>query len=281
MKKIFIIFILFVSAPFSAYAGEFYLSSIQGIPLDGEGVVSVHLDTKGERANAVSGRVNIPEGLRVARVLSGGSAIVLWIEAPRVIGSEIAFSGITPGGFQGDRELFSFVASASVPGNLYLRVADGEVRKNDTEGTVMTALSRTLALRVSSRGGAPVAIDDVMPPESFKPVVASDPNLFDGAPFVSFAAQDKGSGIAGYEAAHSFFLSPGDADWEPIQSPFAVPEDALYDRIYIRAADAAGNMTVVSVAGPGRYTAIWIGVILTVLALCVLSFTRRYFSSRL
>jgi hypothetical protein len=78
---------------------------------------------------------------------------------------------------------------------------------------------------------------DRMPPFDFDPVIAADPNVFNGRPFVSFATTDRTSGISHYEVKVG-----GLSSWQRIDSNyFVLPGLILGNIVEIKAVDAAGN----------------------------------------
>jgi hypothetical protein len=275
MKKILITILFSIMVPLPAHAATFHFSSLQNIPRGGEGIVTLSVDTKGDKINAISGEIVVPEGVEIKKIVTGGSIIVLWVEQPTLSLNKITFSGMTPGGFDGDRELFSLVVKPLVVYPLPLTFSLLEAYRNDNEGTKAVANGQTFVLRPSTSAGTSVVFDDQTPPEAFTPLIASDVSLFDGEPFVSFVAQDKGVGIAQYEWASSYIFSPSEDDWKPAENPLLLSHSLLWQKIYIRATDALGNSTVASVASFRHYALLWFGVILIVLVLCVLfSFAR-------
>lgn len=275
MKNVFTYLLLAFLLPLSSYGATFHFSNLQNIPQGGEGVVVFSVDTLGEKINAVSGEIVVPGGVEIQKIITGGSVIVLWLEKPTLSGNKIVFSGMTPGGFQGDKELFSLVV---MPTTLYpvpFTLSALEAYRNDEEGTAVRTTAKTFVLRPSYGDGTEVVFDDVLPPEDFVPVIATDPALFEGKPFVSFVAQDKGVGIARYEWASSYLFSPDGDDWRPAESPLLLSRSLLWQKIHIRAIDELGNTTTVSIGAKRHYALIWFGGIILLLVLCVLfSFAR-------
>ncbi len=273
MKKILFI-ALIVFLPISANAAEFYFEYPEKV-VAGETVVSVKLDTQGESINAVSGALVLPAGAEISNILTGSSMISLWIEAPKLQNGQVVFSGITPGGIRGDVEIFSMVLGKE--GAFTMEVRDAETFKNDESGTSVLVSSKKSVIKVLPGTGKPFSLDDSISPELFVPLIGESEDLYKGAPFVSFLAQDKESGIKGYEWASTAFLSPNDEEWAPAQTPLLIPKASYASKIYIKAIDNAGNERVVVIAAPYRYAAFGVGGILMALAivLCVLSFSRR------
>jgi hypothetical protein len=82
--------------------------------------VEMALDSENEKINAVSGAlVFSEENLALKAVEDGGSIINFWIDRSVVKeGRATMFSGITPGGYQGNKgNLLSFVFEAIKPGS--------------------------------------------------------------------------------------------------------------------------------------------------------------------
>ena len=275
MKTLFLYLLALFVLPLSSYGATFHFSSIQNIPQGGEGVIVFGVDTLGEKINAVSGEIIVPGGVEIQKIITGNSVIVLWLEKPALSGNKIVFSGMTPGGFQGDVELFSFVVQPTTQYPLPFTLSALEAYKNDEEGTATKTMAKTFVLRPSYGDGTEVVFDDTVPPEDFAPVIATDPSLFDGKPFISFVAQDKGVGVARYEWASSYLFSPDEEDWRSAESPLLLSSGLLWQKIHIRAIDEMGNTTVVSVGAKRHYALLWFGGIILLLVLCVLfSFAR-------
>ncbi len=280
MKYIFTILLSVFFLPTLAQAAEFYFEHPKQVVL-GESVVTLRLKTDGEKVNAVAGNILLPKGVTVSNILSGDSSIVLWLENPKAAEDGIAFSGVTPGGFQGDVKIFSFVIGASSLPNTSVKVAQAEVRRNDAEATLIPSTSREAFFSfIEGKGKAPEILNDIVPPEAFTLVISSDPNVFEGQKFVVFSTQDKGTGIARYEWARGFLGLPKASSWQEGQSPLLIPRDHYFSRIYIKAVDNAGNETVESIGAPYRYAVTSFMAIIILLALCVLFFFVRSSSRR-
>lgn len=116
-------------------------------------------------------------------------------------------------------------------------------------------------------------IKDTTPPEPFKPAISSSPDIFGGKYFISFVAQDKGTGIKRYEYASTWFFRPGAGKWLETQSPMVLSRRMLFQEVYIRAVDKSGNYRVMSTAGPYHYASLSVGIIIL---LCVLLLLRRF-----
>jgi hypothetical protein len=111
---------------------------------------------------------------------------------------------------------------------------------------------------------------DRSPPESFTPVVATDPSVFGGAPFVSFNTTDQVSGVSKYEVKAGVLGAWIETD----QTYYVLPKLRLTDSVQVRAVDAAGNQTgirTVTVGGRGHNFVKWLLwlIILGVLAVLI------------
>ena len=250
---------LFFSLAGSVQAAEYYFGSQgQEVPADGLFTVGVFLDTQGQQINAVQGTVTIPSSLaRVQSVEEGNSLISLWIQPPTVVcesACEVSFSGILPGGFTGnDGYLFSLVLAGQGEGALNIDLSNGLALLNDGSGTEAPLAVRPLALTLTPTATTPYyATIDHTPPESFFPVLARDPNVFDGQWFISFSTTDKGSGVDHYEVRETprvlfrdFFPS-----WKEVTSPYLLTDQSLRSSVLVRAVDRSGNTMTAILPAP-------------------------------
>ena len=278
MKKIiFSLLILgFILVPTRTHAADFYFEQDQKNLASGEGQLVVKIRTGNDNINALSGKIEIPEGMTVSKINTGSSAILLWIEQPKP-GKTILFSGITPGGFQGDARLFSMGYSIKSGTKGTLKVIEGEVSRNDGLGSVITNKSQVFSLTRLSNNSTSTEEVDVYSPEVFTVSLGTDSSMFNGAYFASFAAQDKKSGIEKYEWAHTFIFAPKPSDWSEVVSPVALTKGVYFQKIYIKAIDGEGNVRVSTIDGPYHYAVSWIRIIIGLTVLCVLFFyVRRY-----
>lgn len=263
---------LFFDAPKSASTGE-------------ETRVDVMIDTGTDKINAVSGTVTFdPTSFSVSKIIDGGSAVTLWIDQPKIAGngSSISFSGLTPGGFQGDVPVFSFVLKPVHSGTASLGMQNALALKNDGQGTQAKTTIEPKSIQIlADISASAVTIIDVDPPEDFAVDLLSSPDVFEGRPALSFTAVDKGTGIDRYEYAATWFGRPNAGSWVPAESPFLVPETDSLKLLFIRAVDRNGNEKTASTATDAHYELVLAWVILIALLLCaLLFFTRRLRRSR-
>jgi hypothetical protein len=211
--------------------------------------VSFFLNTNGDDINAIEGRISYPkEFLELKEIRDGNSIINFWIEKPKVGNDEVAFSGVTPGGYKGKNGLlFSLMFRASKEGRGVIEVRDLTALKNDGKGTAADARASNLPFMISKE--APEAqrpqAEDVEPPESFAPHVARDPALFEGKWFLVFATQDKGVGIDHYEVKEARSKIQGLwIRWVPAESPYVLQDQELRSYVFVKAVDKVGNARV-------------------------------------
>jgi hypothetical protein len=250
MKKFLPIFFLLFLLPFSLRAASTLVS----------------VEAGRERINAVEGILVLPPNVKVGRITLGGSRVLLWVKSPEWNEADhtISFAGLSPGGFSGTAPLFT------------VETLSGEVvqtggrlfgYRNDGDGTELV-----LEYKLSTA----ILQEDQEPPEPFEVTISSSPDIFDGQDFISFATQDKGSGVARYEYASSWLFPPSDDEWQRGESPLKLSTKMLFQKIYVRAIDFENNAQTASVSGSYRYATIIFSIIIM---LCVLLFLRRSFHS--
>jgi hypothetical protein len=251
---------------------------------DGWFRADVTLDPEGDDLNAVSGTLTFDASLLELKRLEDRSTVTLWVERPALARTgEVDFAGTVPGGFGAEPvTLFSAAFQETGTGAARIGFRDALALKDD--GAATPASLRIVPSELSVQGHrpgdpAPALADDV-PPEPFDPQVARDPSLFDGVWFLSFAAQDKESGIAGYDVAESLtFVEPnrlGSERWRAAESPYRLQDQSLESWIYVRAVDRSGNVRIETRPPSARpaYQGAWRWGILGVLALCAFAALR-------
>lgn len=240
----------FVWSPALASAAELKLSSpVSNIEVGQPIQVDLFLNTGEEKLNAFEGKIIFPgELLKLKEIRDGNTIVNFWLEKPKNEASgSIVFSGITPGGFQGEKGLiFSAIFEAIKSGAAALEIAEARVLLNDGQGTAailsLSPLAITIAETTLSPKPVEIKVNDTVPPESFQPEIAQDRNVFDNKSFLVFATQDKGAGIARYEAREirQKFL-PFLYAWHEAVSPYLLTDQELKSYIFIKAVDLAGN----------------------------------------
>ncbi|MBU1348753.1 cohesin domain-containing protein [Patescibacteria group bacterium] len=239
-----------IAAPVSA--AEFYFDAPSQLGIGDVFEAAIFLNT--EDINAVGGTVVFPSDvLQLTDIREANSIINLWVEKPTLVSDgQIAFSGITPGGYHGSRGLLlTFVFTAKQEGEGAIEVKDAQVLLNDGKGTETALSIFPHRFTVSGTPGVltvPPVIDGDRP-ESFAPDISHDPNLFGNQWFVVFATQDKGSGIDYYEVKEARQKISGMfTKWTTAESPYVLRDRALRSTVYVKAVDKAGNVRIERIA---------------------------------
>jgi hypothetical protein len=246
-----------------------------------EFLVKVYLDGKGVSLNAIEGLIRFPSDLlELKEIRDGNSAVNFWIEKPHSIDSNsIAFSGITAAGFPVSRNfIFGIVFRAKNLGSGALVFNSMQALQNDGLGTKTDISGQSLNFSISEEKSATksanLAVKDNEPPESFIPSIGNDPTIFNGNYFLVFSTQDKGSGIDHYEVKEGYF-----GRYNIAESPYLLNDQALDNRIYVKAVDKNGNEIVMTVNA--RHLAWWCQclIIVIIILICALIYKRTWLNS--
>ena len=249
---LFSVFCFLFSGPL-AFAAEVFFEQEKNLGLKDQFRMGIFLKTE-EPLNAIEGKINFPvDLLELKNIQDGNSVINLWLERPNADErGEITFSGITPGGYQGDKGLiFSMTFLVRQEGVGTFDIHDARLLRNDGKGTeakLQAISSKFVISRKTTEVQIPVSeIEDADPPESFAPEIAKDIALFDGRWFVVFATQDKASGVDHYkikESRQKFFTFF--SKWEHAESPHVLQDQKLGSYVFVKAVDKGGNERVVA-----------------------------------
>jgi len=275
----------FVAVP--AFAAEiFFDAKTREVAIGEQFEVNIFLNTEEEYINAVEGKVIFPENLLELKEIRDGATIVnFWIERPKIksgpegeqvpygASNQIAFSGIIPGGYAGEKGLiFSAIFRVKNEGEGIIEIQEAKTLLNDGKGTEASLSISNLQFLISEEIPPslvpPTKIIDIDPPESFEPIVAQDPEIFDGKYFLVFLTQDKGSGIDYYEVCE------GKRQCVVAESPYLLQNQSLDREIIVKAIDKSGNERIVTL--PAQKPAIWyknyliLAIIILVIAIAYL-----------
>jgi hypothetical protein len=229
---------------------------------------TLFVDTGYDIINTLEATLIVPASVTIKSMSTGDSMVLIWIKEPALDAGthSITFTGLTPGGFTGKGAIFSFSGDFTREDLKQFSFRDITALKNDGKGT---AAKVTLSILSSE------ASEDKLPPVAFTPVVGKSEDISDGASFVSFLTQDKGSGIDYYEIAMKLFGSPDAKDFRTVTSPVVLTKPETFKTLYIKAVDRAGNTEVAVVPGPNRYAGIFVLVILCIIIFVCAPFLRR------
>lgn len=261
-KSIFLLSVaVLLSVAFTANAAQMYFGvQDKQVGVDAKFEVGVFLNTDQQSVNAIEGQIVFPADLLEFKGFYNGSSIVnFWVQQPKLTSSGIiSFSGIAPGGYTGSRGyLFSALFTAKRTGSVNLATAGEKILLNDGSGSEAAVRRAPLVLTINPQAaGEPfVPLYDATPPDNFDIQVSKDSNIFDGKWFLTFATQDKGSGIESYQVMEksqkwsfrSFFEN---SSWVSAESPYVVVDQKLQHEIYVKAIDKAGNEKVSVMTAP-------------------------------
>ena len=252
-------FMFLVSTP--AQAAELYFGASQkdiGVGKNFE--AGVFVNTDGDSLNVFSGQIVFPkDSLELKEIHEGNSIISLWVERPierqetrdkrQENQGQVRFAGVVPGGFMGSQGyLFSLIFQPKKTGEVEIGTSGEELLLNDGAGSPAEVRRAPFKLNIVEKSSRPgfLPTDDIDPPETFKPEVSADPNIFDGKWFLVFSTTDKISGIDHYKIKEaSQLLSLTKPSWVVGESPYLLRDQTLKSDLYIKAVDKAGNERVV------------------------------------
>lgn len=250
MKKIIVTIILsFLFAASSAQAGSLYFSSNNNeIKTGGFFETSLSIDYPEADINAVEGRVYFPKDLlEFVDYKENNSIVNFWIEKPELKGDHVRFSGIIPGGYIGQGNLFELIFRAKKSGQGNLRIEDFKILLNDGLGTQASVDTNVLGFNISDSASVdePVIIVDLSdqdPPEPFTPMISQIPEIAGESYLLMFNTQDKGSGIDYYQ------VKEGYRPFIDAESPYVLKNQNLDRKIVVKAVDKSGNERKVTIS---------------------------------
>jgi hypothetical protein len=252
-------------------ANLFWQTSQSAIKLHSFWEVSFQLDTQQEMINALEGQINFPvEQLDLVEIKDSNSLINFWLDKPRAAGlGAIKFSGIVPGGYSGQGEIFKLIFRTKKEGSGWLGSQQTRVLLNDGLATPAVVANQNLSFVIAENFPAQdvviVDLTDREPPEPFTPILTKIPEIGGDNYLLIFSTQDKNSGLAYYE------IKEGRWPFVKAESPYVLKNQKLNQPIIIRAFDQAGNerkMTIAPVNAMAWYEKLdFFAIILSVIVL--------------
>lgn len=276
-------FYFLVPASFAG-AATFYFNSDIGSEVGVGQIIPVNilLDSDGQNLNAVETKI-IYSGnlLKPVSVNDASSIFGLWLERPNLESGALAVKGIIPNGFNWNAGvLLRVYFEALRAGEARLSFEQTSALLNDGQGTKAQAKLKPLNIRIlSAKELQQIAETDPYLPESFKPVIIQNPDIFDGKYAVIFSTQDKQSGIAYYEVQESLSRRPDSDKWEKAESPYLLKDQPRYSYVFVKAVDQKGNERIMKL--PPLNYAHWYQrpiayLIFLILLLTLLTALKRY-----
>lgn len=244
--------LLFVAGQIFA-ARVFIDSKSQEVKIGAQFEASIFLDTEEAYINAIEGKIIFPADLLELKEIRDGNSIVnFWIERARVESAgQVIFSGITPGGYIGERGLiFSIIFKSKKEGRGIIEIHSAKTLLNDGKGTEAMVTTSDLQFLISGQmSPSEISIPEIVDsdsPEPFELIIAQDSEIFDGKYFLVFTAQDKGAGIDHYEILEASQRGSLQGlikkeEWQGGESPYVLRDQKLKSYIYVKAIDRAGN----------------------------------------
>ena len=274
LRLIFTIFLL-LWFPLGALAAYIYpVNDSSDLGIGSVFEIKIMLDTEDRDVNAIEGVLDLPLDLiRVKKINTSNSVISFWLEEPSLSSGNIKFSGIIPGGYQGEGVLFSALVEANKEGSGGVSLGQARVLLNDGLGTETETSISGINFRVLGKADKSSQVDfdieiDIYPPEGFTPIISSSPLVFDGQYFVVFNAQDKISGIDYYE------VSENGGEFVRAESPHVLENQSMDTEVKVKAVDKNGNSRV-EVVNERKNTNYAMYLTLVILILVVFLFGRR------
>ncbi len=204
------------------------------------------LNTEGETINALETTLKYSDNLKLKNISDGNSIINLWISRPKIENNKnsIFLSGLIPGGIKTEEGIVLNLTFETLYGNRGdVRIEDVKILLNDSDASEAKVTISNLNFEVQDNlNTAPQSqklILDFLPPDEFKIYLSKDTNIFNNLLFISFNAQDKGSGINHYEIREKFFGISG--NWGVDSSPHLLSDQFLLSIIEVRAVDNVGR----------------------------------------
>ena len=260
MKKFLILIILalgFLSADRSQAAILEMKSSTDSIYLKDSFILEIRVDTQDKAINAVQTTLKYnPSALKALDFSKGNSILGLFTQEPLIDNElgQIAFSGGSPGGFLGEGTVAKIIFQAIAPGETNFEFGDSMVLLNDGMGTranlsfaewnlMVLASQRTVPLNAWQEE----LEGDKNPPTNLEISLIKNSEMFDGKYFLVFSAQDQESGIDHFE------IQEDGKNWQLAQSPYLLKDQALKNKILVKAVDKAGNETISQAEIPQKF----------------------------
>lgn len=244
--KIVLISLFLVGIPAMTHAVSFSVVSDQdslvvGNPFE----VSFFIDTENEKINTVSGSVLYPKDiLKIESINTGNSSVTFWVTLPSMDTNTgtVNFAGIIPGGIQTQKGLlFSLIITPTQEGNAEITVTNRDVLLHDGLGTPISSSVTPLIALVTPQGSKDIVpnqykVNDKVKPEKFILYRTQSPYIFDNQWFITFASQDKISGIEKYILCESVLQK-----CTQTTSPHLLVNQSSWYMVRAYAYDYAGN----------------------------------------
>ncbi len=212
------------------------------------------LDTKGKKINAVEGKIILPKNnLKFVQISQEDSIISNWLQPPLFKDSpnnkEILFSGLIPGGYQGEKALIlSLILEAEKEGRIEVKMDNIRTLLNDSKGTEIHSVFLEKGFLIASSPSSQTKEDiekltrDEKPPFDFDLRIFKSEGTGSKQWFLAFDAKDDKSGISHYLIQENKYSAPDKGGWEKVEKgPYLIKDQSLKKFIFVKAIDKAGN----------------------------------------
>lgn len=262
MKKFAIIMLaaLVLSFPLITQAALLRFSADQELlKHSAKAIVTLSLDSLGEKINALSGEIVILSGqARFSEIRDGDSIISAWIERPEINDNKIIFAGIIPGGFSGmysaDSKmpqpglLMKIGIESDAPQEVVLGVRNLQAYSGEGDTAAISAEPEKFSILFSSstsEAGLGLA-EDASDPFFTHAAVTQLHNETKGW-FAIFSAEDRESGIDYFEIQETYNSVPDASAWQKAASPHKLSDQHRRHAIFIKAVDRSGNEKIIKI----------------------------------
>ncbi len=249
--RVFFLTIFFLLLSLPAQAASIFFKSTDNQLFPGHNLtLKLMIDSQGQVLNAFEGEVVFPDkALELLDVQDNNSLVNFWVEKPELMDpGKIKFSGITPGGFSGQAELFKIIFKAKSEAQAFVKIENSHIFLNDGQGTEALLSAENFYFEVSDEFDDPevisVGIRDIVEPEIFQPYITKMPDIYGDKYVLIFYTQDKGSGIDHYEVREGYGV------FKKAISPYVLKNQNLSSDIVIKAVDRSGNERRITIKAP-------------------------------
>lgn len=207
--------------------------------------ITVYFDPEDDFINTIESKIKISDNIQITDIFHGNSLIPLWINQPSFKDNEINFSGIIPGGYNGELtlnnqlvfgELLTIIGEIKTKESGSIIISDALVLANDGQGTaVPVSLDEVNIIFKEGAKNEASDIDDTIPPDSFEISVENN-ELFGEETVAIFSTRDGQSGIDHYE------IKLDNGIWSVAESPYVL--EKIPNKINVKAIDKKGNIFI-------------------------------------
>jgi GxxExxY protein len=265
-----ILFVAISGLPRVFAARLFFETDVQNIGNDRRIESVLKLDSQNQSINAIEGKISFSDNLKLTSVSDGDSIVGLWVQKPILKDGGILFSGIIPGGYEGDLspfwkgdrpgEILTLSFTADKAGDEKIELNNPKVLLNDGNGTPANLSVKNSYFKITEAGTAnssnfksiiPRIVDNT-PSEEFIPQISRNPDIFGNKWFLVFVARDSESGIDHYEVLEKYpvrhiFNLIRKEKWISAESPYLLENQGLESDIFVKAVDRAGNERIAEI----------------------------------